>query len=183
VKAVLEHHDRWPPGCRAGDLDRVLDRLGAGIDEDRLLLLTRAGRVLGEPAADLDVGLVGADHEALVQEAVDLLVDRHHHRREPVARVLAGDPAGEIEVERPVGRLDVRAFGARDDEAGRRDAARDEALARFEDVVDRRALAERHAAILSRHGREAQWTGGRTVALRSSTRCRKGALAASARTA
>ena len=141
------------------------------------------GRVLGEPAADLDVRLVGADHEALVQEAVDLLVDRRHHRREAVARVLAGDPAREVEVERPVGRLDLRALGARDDQAGRRDAPRDEALARFEDVVDRRALAERHAAILSRRSREAQWTGGRTVALRSSTRCRKDALAASAHTA
>ena len=72
----------------------------------------RAGRVLGQPPADLDVRLVGADHEALVQEAVDLLVDRRDDRCEAVARVLAGDPAREVEVDGPVGGLDLRTFGA-----------------------------------------------------------------------
>ena len=183
VEAVLEDDDGRPARGGARDLDGVLDRLRTGVDEDRLLALAGARRVLGEPAADLDVGLVGADHEALVQEAVDLLVDRGHDGREAVARVLAGDPAGEVEVEGAVGRLDLRALGPRHHETRRRDAARDEALPGFEDVVGRRALAERHAAILSRHGVRAQWTGGRTAAHRSSTRCRKEGLAACVRTA
>ena len=139
--------------------------------------------MLGEPPADLHVRLVGADHEALVEEAVDLLVDRGDDGREPVTGVLAGDPAGEVEVDRAVGGLDLRALGAHDDEPRRRDAARDETLACFEDVVCRRVLAERHAAILSRRDRRAQWTGGRTAARRSSTRCPKGVLAEHDRTA
>ena len=109
--------------------------------------------MVGEPPADLDVGLVGADHEALVQETVDLLVDRGDDGREPVTRVLAGDPAREVEVDGAVGGLDLCALGAHDHESRRRDAARDEALARFEDVVCGRVLAKRHAAILSRRHR------------------------------
>ena len=58
----------------------------------------RARRELGEPAADLDVRLVDPDHEALVQVAVDLLVDGRDDGAEAVARVLAADPAGEVEV-------------------------------------------------------------------------------------
>ena len=183
VEAVLEDDDRGPAGRGARDLDGVLDRLCAGVDEDRLLALAGAGRVLGEPPADLDVRLVGADHEALVQEAVDLLVDRGDDRREAVARVLAGDPAREVQIDGAVRRLDLRPLGACDHEARGRNAARDEALACFEDVVGRRALAERHAAIVSRRLREVQWTGGRTAVLRSSTLCRKGTLAASVHTA
>ena len=38
---------------------------------------------LGETAAQLDVRLVRPDHEALVQVAVDLLVDRGHDRDGP----------------------------------------------------------------------------------------------------
>ena len=183
MEAVLEDDDRRPAGRGARDLDGVLDRLRAGVDEDRLLALAGARRVLGEPPTDLDVRLVGADHEALVQEAVNLLVDRGDDRREPVARVLAGDPAGEVQIDGAVRRLDLRPLGAYDHEARRRNAARDEALACFEDVVDRGALAKRHAAILSRGGGRAQWTGGRITAHASSTGCRKGGLAAHARTA
>ena len=109
--------------------------------------------MLGEPPADLDVGLVGPDHEALMQETVDLLVDRSDDGREPVARVLAGDPAREIEIDGAVGGLDLRALGAHDHESRRRDAPRYEARARFEDGVCGRVLAKRHAAILSRRHR------------------------------
>ena len=148
MEAVLEDDDAGASGRRARDLDRILDRLGARVHEDRLLALAGAGRVLCEPAAHLDVGLVRADHEALVEELVDLLVDRRDDRREPVPRVLARDPAREVEVDRAVRGLDLRALGAHDHEPGSRDASRDVALPRLEDVVDRRALPERHAAIL-----------------------------------
>ena len=148
MEAVVEDDDAGAAGRGTRDLDRVLDRLGARVHQDRLLALARARRVLGEPSAHLDVGLVGADHEALVEELVDLLVDRRDDRREPVPRVLAGDPAREVEVDGAVGRLDLCALGAHDHEPGSRDASRDVALPRLEDVVDRRALPERHAAIL-----------------------------------
>ena len=71
---------------------------------------------LVEPAADLDVRLVRPDHEALVEVAVDLLVDRGHNGRRAVAEVLAGDAAGEIEELAAVDVPDAGAFGAGDDE-------------------------------------------------------------------
>ena len=100
MEAAVEDDDGGPPRSGTGDLDRVLDRLGAGVDEDPLLLARRARRELGEPAADLDVRLVDPDHEALVQVAVDLLVDRGDDRREAVTGVLAAEAAGEVEVAR-----------------------------------------------------------------------------------
>jgi hypothetical protein len=141
VEAVLEHdHCRAAGGC-ARDLDRVLDRLGPRVDEDRLAL-ARAGRVLCETTAQLDIRLVRADHEALVEEGVDLLVDRGDDGAEAVARVLAGDPAGEVEVDRAVDCLDLRSLGATDDEPRRRDSAGDVPPPGFEQVVGGGALAQ-----------------------------------------
>ena len=88
-----------------------------------------AGRELAELAADVDVGLVGGDHEALVQVLVDLRVDRLDHRLGVVPEVLAADAAGEVEVADAVGALDVRAVGGDGDDGRRADAARDPALA------------------------------------------------------
>ncbi len=48
------------------------------VDEDRPLLAAAARRELREALADLDVRLVDPDHEALVEVAVCLLVDRRH---------------------------------------------------------------------------------------------------------
>ena len=56
-----------------------------------------ARRQLGQPPADLDVGLVDADHEALVEVLVGLSLDRVDDGREAVARVLAADAAGEVD--------------------------------------------------------------------------------------
>ena len=50
-----------------------------------------ARRELGEPAADLHVRLVHADHEALVEVAVDLRVDGVDDGRQVVAEVRAAD--------------------------------------------------------------------------------------------
>jgi hypothetical protein len=128
VEGAVEDEDAAPARGGARDLDRVLDRLGARVDEDRL----RRGLArpeLVELLGHVDVALVGADHEALVQVAVDLLVDRPHDRRVPVPEVLAGDAAGEVEV-LPAFRVpDPRAPGAGDHEVGARDAPRHEALA------------------------------------------------------
>ena len=135
VEGVVEDDDRGPPGRDARDLDGVLDRLGARVQQDRLLVVATAGRELGEPAADLDVRLVHPDHEALVQVLVDLGVDRLDDGRQRVAEVGAAEAAGEVDVLAPVGVPDARALGAGDDERGRGDAAGDVALAAFLDAA------------------------------------------------
>ena len=134
MEGAVEDDDARPPGRRARDLDGVLDRLRSRVEKDRLRFgLARPELV--EPAAQLHVRLVGADHEALVEVAVDLFVDRRDHGRWAVAEVLAGDSAGEVEELAAVDVPDARALGAGDDERGRRDAAGDVALARCEDPV------------------------------------------------
>jgi hypothetical protein len=97
-----------------------------------------------------------------VQEPVDLLVDRGDDRPEPVTRVLAGDPAGEVEVDGAVDRLDPRSLRPRDDETGRRDAAGHEPRPLLDEVVGRGSLLERHPSILRRPrpGRNGREGGG-----------------------
>ena len=130
-------------GGGAGDLDRVLDRLRAGVDEQRLRLAF-AGPQLVQPPADLDVRLVHPDHEALVQVAVDLLVHRADDGLGVVPEVLARDPAREVEELAPVRVPDAGAFRPRDHEVRRRHAARDEALAGVPHRLDVVQLARLH---------------------------------------
>src|SRR5579884_930006 len=68
-----------------------------------------------------------------MEVAIDLLVDGRDHRGRPVAEVLAGDPAGEVEILAAVDVPHARAFGAGDDEGRRGDPAGDIAFARGED--------------------------------------------------
>ena len=104
-----------------------------------------ARRELGEPAADVDVRLVDADHEALVEVLVRLPVDRLDDRREAMPGVLAADAAGEVDERAPVDVGDARALGVRDDEPRRRDPARHVALALGEDPLGDGMLDRRHA--------------------------------------
>ena len=143
VERVVEDDDGRPPRRRAGDLDGVLDRLGARVDEDRLLLLAGARRQLGQAAADLDVGLVDADHEALVEVLVGLRLDRVDDGREAVARVLAADAAGEVDERAAVDVGDAGAVGVGDDELRGRDAGAHVAGALGEDAVVRGGLGGR----------------------------------------
>ena len=154
MEAVVERDDRGPAGRGARDLDRVLDRLCAGVDEERALLALAAGRELGEAAADLDVGLVRADHEALVEVEVDLLVDRGDRGRIVVAEVVAADPAGEVDVAAPVDVLDPRAERTRNHEARGRDPACDVARPLRENAGSRRFLLQGHCSDYA--GRKAQ---------------------------
>ena len=84
VVGVVEDDHRVAAGVRAGDLDRVLDRLGAGVEQGGLLRVV-AGRQLGERLAHLDVPLVRRDHEAGVGECRHLVGDP---ARRPRARLL-----------------------------------------------------------------------------------------------
>ncbi len=146
--ALSKTIDRRAAGRRARDLDGVLDRLGARVHEDRALLSAAARRQLGKPAADLDVRLVDADHEALVQVPICLLLDRLDDRGMPVARVLAADPAREVDVGAPVRVGDARALGVRDDELRRRHARRDVARAVGEDPLRRCRVSRLHRGII-----------------------------------
>ena len=148
MEGAVEDDDRLAPGGGAGDLDRVLDRLGARVQKQALLLAAAARRELGEPTADLDVGLVHPDHEALVQVAVDLLVDGGDRGGKAVAGVLAAEPSGEVDVRPAVDVLDPRALGPGNDERRRRHAGGDVALARCDDGVGGAPLLQGHAASL-----------------------------------
>ena len=75
VERAVEDDDGRTPRVGAGELDRVLDRLGAGVEERRL---QRAGDrdALREPLGERDVRLVRDDREVGVGEAIELLVRR-----------------------------------------------------------------------------------------------------------
>ena len=66
VERVVEHHDRRAARVLARDLHGVLDGLGAGVREHRLLLVV-AGVERVQPLGELDVGLVRRDVEARVR--------------------------------------------------------------------------------------------------------------------
>ena len=149
VERVLEDDDSLLAGRGAGDLDRVLDGFGAAVQEQALLRLSRARRQLGESAADLDVRLVDPDHEALVEVRVDLFLHGRDGRRQPVARVLAAEPAGEVDVRLAVHVFDPGALRARDDDRRGRDPTRHVLLAGGQDALALGPLLHRHETILT----------------------------------
>ena len=124
MEAVLEAEDRLPAREVAGDLHRVLHRLGAAVDEERALLVG-AGREPVEPLGQLDVRLVGGDGEADVGEPVELGAHRLDHAGMAVAGVDDADAAAEVDEAVAVRVRQHGAFGVhhRDRRHGR-DAAR-----------------------------------------------------------
>ena len=96
VVGVVEDRDRVPTGGDPGDLDGVLDRLGAGV-EQRGLLGVVARRQLREGRADVDVAVVRRDHEAGVRERRHLLLDPRDHLRRRVAHAGHRDARPEID--------------------------------------------------------------------------------------
>ena len=138
---MVERDHRRAARGDACDLDRVLDRLGAGVDEQRLRLRLTGPR-LAEQATHLDVRLVHPDHEALVQVPVDLLVDGVG--REAVTGVLAPEPAGEVDVLASVDVPHARPLRPRDDARRGGDPAGDVPLARRDDPFRLGALLDGH---------------------------------------
>jgi len=144
VEGVVEDDDGRPTRGAARDLDGVLDRLRAGVDEDTALLASRAGRQLGEAAAHLDVRLVRPDHEALVQVAVDLVVYRSDDRGEAVAGVLAADAPREVHVAATVDVPDPRSLRACDHDRSRDDPAGDVGRPLVQHPLRLRPVVNRH---------------------------------------
>jgi hypothetical protein len=93
---VVEHRDPVALGVRPRDLDRVLDRLGAGVEQHGLLREV-SRRQRGELLAHRDVPLVGRDHEAGVRERVRLLVDPLDDPWRGVADAGHRDTGGEVD--------------------------------------------------------------------------------------
>ena len=149
MEGAVEDEDGLTARRGARDLHRVLDRFGPRVQEDRLLFAATAGRELREPAADVDVRLVHPDHEALMQIAVGLLVDRRDDGGRSVTRVLAAETAGEVDVLAAVDVPDARALGAIDDERRRRDSAGDIAVACVLNGLARRPLRDLHRSSLT----------------------------------
>lgn len=110
---VVEHHDGLAAGMGAGDLDRVLDSLGTGVEQHGPLgVITR-----GEPVelfGDPHVALVGRDHEAGVSERRDLLADGVDDGRGAVADGGHGDAGTEVD-ELVAVRIDQDAAACGDD--------------------------------------------------------------------
>jgi hypothetical protein len=84
VEAGIERQHRGPPGGAARDLDRVLDRLGAAVEE-RGARLARDRRDPAQRARQRHVGLVRRHHEARVLEPVELLAHPGEHAPRAVA--------------------------------------------------------------------------------------------------
>ena len=85
-----------PLGVEAGELDRVLDRLGAGVEERRLGGAAERG-ALEQALGELDVELVRDDREVGVREALELLLRGLDDARMRVPDVQAADAAGEVD--------------------------------------------------------------------------------------
>src|SRR5215208_410723 len=95
VEGVLEGDYRGPPRVVARDLDRVLDRLSPGVDEERALLEVPGDQSV-ESLSQLDVLLVLGDVEAGVGEPLCLLLDRLDYPRVRVPDVHHPNAAAEV---------------------------------------------------------------------------------------
>ena len=148
MERVVEDDDSLAAGRGARDLDGVLDRLRARVDEHRALLPGSARRELREAAAHLHVRLVRPHDGALVQVAVGLVLDRLDDRGVAVAGVLAADTACEIDVGLPVDVRDTCPFRARYDEPRGRDTRGDVPCALLGRLLRRGALLQGHRPII-----------------------------------
>ena len=111
MERAVERDHRLPLRVQARELDRVLHRLGAGVEE-RAARLAADGDERAEPLRELDVALVRDDCEVGVEEAVDLLGDRLDDARVVVADVRDADPADEVDERVAVDVRDRRAARA-----------------------------------------------------------------------
>ena len=95
MEAPLESDHSRPLRVGARELDRVLDRLGARVEEARPEL-ARDRDELDEALRERDVVLVRDDREVRVGEALGLVADRLDDAGVRVADVHAADPAREV---------------------------------------------------------------------------------------
>ena len=113
VEAALEREHGRALRVRARELDGVLDRLGARVEERRLRRLAHR-RELGQPLRELDVDLVGDDREVGVRELLQLRLSGLDDARVRVTDVQAAHAAREVDERVPVDVGQRRAVCLRD---------------------------------------------------------------------
>src|SRR5205823_15062640 len=96
VERPLESDHGGPLREEPRELDRVLDRFGARVEE-RGLRRTAERRRPAQPLGKRDVDLVRGDREVRVREAAGLLLDRRYDARMGVADGQTADAAGEVD--------------------------------------------------------------------------------------
>ncbi|OGN84948.1 MAG: hypothetical protein A2X23_01630 [Chloroflexi bacterium GWC2_73_18] len=124
VEGAEEADQVRAPGGVAGELDRRLDRLGAGVGQEGARRRVHGGDPI-ELAADLGVDRQVEVRGGEVEESLGLLLDGAHHLGVAVTGRGDGDPGGEVEEEVAVDVLDHQAVAAhRHDLVGARQARR-----------------------------------------------------------
>ena len=133
VIGALEHNERLPAGVGAGDLHRRLDRFGAAV-EQRGFLGKIAGHQRIQALAHLNVGRIGGDDGAHVNELFGLCPDGIHHLARAVADCQRADAAGKVDIGVAIHIGDGRALAAGHGNAGEAGgAARDGGVATGDD--------------------------------------------------
>ena len=157
VVRVVEGDDARPTGEVPRHLHGVLDGLGPRVEQCRALVVVARGELV-ELLRDLDVLLVGVDHEARVREGVDLLGDgvddplvavadgRHRDARAEVDELVAVGVTQDAA--RPLGDVD-RQTGAHPGRDGGQLALLERLACRARDGGREDALLLDHGPILS----------------------------------
>jgi hypothetical protein len=96
VKSVFETEDRRSTGVGAGDLDGVLDALGAAVGEKSLLLPVDRSELV-EAFREAEVDFIRSHVKAGMGESIDLLLDRCHDLGGMVADVEYADTTREVD--------------------------------------------------------------------------------------
>src|SRR5712691_4432115 len=127
VECGLEGDEPRPLRRGPRDLDGVLNRLGPGVEEDRLRQARRTD--LRHARRQLGVRPVRRHHEGDVRQPIQFVFRGTNDRRWTVARGLDADPASQVDVDIAIGILDEGTFRERDvDGKGDLDGVRDELL-------------------------------------------------------
>ena len=114
VEPALEAKERRPAGRGSGELDGVLDGLGARIEQGHLAFPTARGT--NQPFGQLHVRLVGDDGEVRVRDAGRLPVHRLDHLGMGVADQLASQAPREVQERVPVDIGDASSMAVVDDD-------------------------------------------------------------------
>ena len=139
VERALERDHALAFRVEPRELDRVLHRLGARVEE-RASRLAADRRQHAEPFGELDVALVRNHRVVRVQEAVGLLGDRRDDAGMVVADVRHADAADEVDERVAVDVGDRRSAGAiGDDRLVNDERMRDRTLLAREDLAAARA--------------------------------------------
>ena len=116
VTATEGNHAR-ALGVSTRDLDGILNRFGAGGDEQGFGFAGNRGALV-QFLGQFNVGFIGHDLEAAVHHAFQLLLDAGHHFRMAVTGVHDPNATGEIDVTPSIGVPDFSVFSTHGEQLG-----------------------------------------------------------------